>query len=262
MRSNRLLAALDTLLIAALACTMGQTPAAVQPGANQPGADRLDLAGTITAQAQTLQAPSPTPGPPTLTPTPVATNTPLVPQVSVSSATNCRTGPSTAYDLLWTMQPGQTADVVGKHTPTGYWIIKYPGGQCWLWGQYASVSGNIAALPEYPQPPTPTPSLPANPKSFKVDFSCTLTMSPILHNNVHVDMTWNDVANNENGYYIYRDGDLLATLDADSTSYSDDTTMVGLIIAGSTPPKITYAVQAFNDAGKSDKVTKSISCFH
>lgn len=166
-----------------------------------------------------------------------------------------------AYDLLWTMQPGQTAEVIGKHTPTGYWIIKYPGGQCWLWGQYATVSGNVGFLPEYPQPPTPTPSKPAAPTNFKVPFSCTINMSPFMHNDVHVDMSWTDVAANEAGYYIFRNDELLATLGADETSYSDDTTMVALIIVGSDPPQISYSVQAFNDAGKSEKKTKSISCF-
>ncbi|MFH1185554.1 MAG: hypothetical protein V1755_11025 [Chloroflexota bacterium] len=97
MKSRRIIVALNALLIAALACTIGQAPAADGP----------DLPATITAQALTLQAPTQTPGPPTDTPTPAATNTPTVPQVSVSSATNCRTGPSVEYDLLWTMQPGR-----------------------------------------------------------------------------------------------------------------------------------------------------------
>ena len=58
-----------------------------------------------------------------------------------------------------------------------------------------------------------------------------------------------------------RDGTLLTTLDADVTSFTDDTTMVALIVVGSTPPEITYELQAFNAAGKSKKVSKSISCF-
>lgn len=254
MKSKSILAALNALLIAVLACTMGQSPGAGST-------TTPDLAATITSQALTLSAPSATAGLPTQTPTPVATGTPTVPIVSVSSATNCRTGPSIYYDLLFTLQPGMTAEVIGKHTPSGYWIIKYPNGQCWLWGQYATVSGNIANLPEYPQPPTPTPAKPVAPSNFKVNFECTLNMAPFIHNEVHVEMSWTDEANNEKGYYVYRDDVLLATLAENSTSHSDDTTMVGLIIVGSDPPQISYSVQAFNDAGKSEKRTKSISCF-
>jgi len=256
MKSRRIIVALNAIVVAALACTIGQ-----MRGSDQSDAAEPDLAATITAQALTLQAPTQTPGPPTETPTPAASSTPTIPQVSVSSATNCRTGPSVAYDLLWTMQPGQTAEVVGKHTPSGYWIIKYPNGQCWLWGQYATVSGNIGPLPEYPQPPTPTPSKPAAPTTYKAVASCapipaTLTLA------VHVTLTWADEATNEEGYRIFRNDVLLATLAANSTSFEHDTTL-GLAPAVFPPvpgPSIKYGIQAFNGAGGSAVKEKSIGC--
>lgn len=262
MRSKPTLIALNALLAAILACNLPSAQSPVRPP---------DLAGTITAQAIILYQSSNTPSftstpeltaTPSLTPTVTLTSTPSVPQVSVTSATNCRTGPGTVFDLLYTLQPGQAAELIGKDTLDDYWVIKMPsGGTCWLWGQYAVVSGNVAALPEVPPPPTPTPSLPLAPSNFHVNFHCSLNGSPFLHNDVHVSLTWQDNATNEDGYYIYRDGDLLATLDPDMTSISDDTTMVALIVVGSTPPQITYSVQAFNSAGKSKKVSKSISCF-
>src|SRR5512143_1706618 len=225
MQSNRLIAAFSVILIATLACNM--------PGTQVTGGP--DLPGTITAQALTLQAPSSTPGVPTDTPTVTPTTTPSVPQVTVSSATNCRTGPSTAYDLLYTMNPGQVAEVVGKNTPTNYWIIKYPNGTCWLWGQYATVSGNISGLPEYPPPPTPTPSEPAAPKNFKATSSCSPS-GQLFTSNIHVNLTWTDLATNEEGYHIYRGNTMLATLGANATSYRDDTTITFLLILGTTPP--------------------------
>jgi hypothetical protein len=121
MKSNRIYIALNALLIAGLACTIGQSAPI-----------KVDLPATITVQASTLQAPSQTPAPPTPTSPPEATGTPTIPVVTVSSASNCRTGPYIYYDLLWTMQPGLTAEVVGKHTSSGTWVIKYPGGQCFL----------------------------------------------------------------------------------------------------------------------------------
>lgn len=253
MKSNRAVFALNVLLIAALSCTLSSSQSP-------------DLAATITAQALTLQAPSGTPeasATPTDTPTITPTSTPSVPQVSVSSATNCRTGPSTAYDLIFTMNPGQTAEVVGKHTPSGYWIIKNPaGGTCWLWGQYATVTGNVAGLSEVPQPPTPTPSEPAAPKNFHATSSCTAS-GVLFTSNIHVSLTWTDEATNEDGYHIFRRDALLATLGANSTSFENDTTIRSLILLIGTPhapPTITYGVEAFNGAGHSATKEVSIGC--
>jgi hypothetical protein len=41
-------------------------------------------------------------------------------------------------------------DVVGRYSPSDYWIIKLEDGrECWLWGQYATVEGDVSGLPEY-----------------------------------------------------------------------------------------------------------------
>lgn len=222
--------------------------------ASHPGPSRHDH-GTGTDPAGAIFDPRPPKG----TPLPALTNTRTVPEVRVSSATNCRTGPSVDYDLLWTMQPQAVAEVVGKHTPTGYWIIKYPGGQCWLWGQYALVSGNISGLPEYPQPRTPTPSKPAAPQNFKASTSCSPAPGPILGvQNLHVELTWTDVATNEEGYKISRNDTPLFTLSANSSSASDDTQIGGLFffltsMPSPTPfPGVKYSIRAFNGNGYSE----------
>ncbi len=253
MKAKRIYVAFSVLFIAALAC-------------NAPGgqASPSDLAATITAQAMTLSAPTATPPFPTDTPTPAFTATPSVPEVSVTSPTNCRTGPSTAYDLIFTMSPGQSAQIVGKYSAANYWIINNPsGGTCWLWGQYAVLSGNTAGLPEYTPPPVPTPAEPAAPKNFHGSASCTAS-GQLFIKNIHVSLTWTDVAANEDGYRIYRDDDLLATLSANSTSYADDTTISTLLfIIGSTPPPpptIKYGIEAFNSAGHSSRKEVKVGC--
>jgi len=107
-----------------------------------------------------------TPEPPTLTPTatlsptPIFTATPLVPQISVSVATNCRVGPGKVYDRVGALLVGQVSEVIGRDYTGNYWYIRNPnqnGGLCWLWGEYATVTGNWAVLPQYTPPPTPTP---------------------------------------------------------------------------------------------------------
>jgi hypothetical protein len=96
----------------------------------------------------------------TLTPSPIFTNTPLVPQISVSVATNCRVGPGKIYDRVGALMVGQVAEVVGRDYAGNYWYIRNPSnpnGFCWLWGEYATVTGNYGVLPMFTPPPTPTP---------------------------------------------------------------------------------------------------------
>ena len=97
----------------------------------------------------------------TLSPTPVFTNTPLVPQISVSVDTNCRVGPGKIYDRVGALLVGEVAEVVGRNPTGDYWYIRNPdqtNGFCWLWGEYATVTGNFIVLPVYTPPPTPTPA--------------------------------------------------------------------------------------------------------
>ena len=97
----------------------------------------------------------------TLSPTPLFTSTAVVPQISVSVSTNCRVGPGLAYERVGGLLVGETAEVVGRDAFGDYWIIRNPdrnGTFCWLWGKYATVTGDTGALPLYTPPPTPTPA--------------------------------------------------------------------------------------------------------
>jgi len=79
------------------------------------------------------------------TPTP----TPAPPMVSVSEATNCRTGPGQQYEIVGTLQVGEQAEVVGVSQDGDYWVIALPRqtGQCWIIGIYATVTGDTSGLP-------------------------------------------------------------------------------------------------------------------
>ena len=256
------------LVLAMLACNM--------PGTQDTGG----AAATITAQAAIIEtqnavasiAATPTNIAPTDTPPATLTPTPSVLTVTVSQTTNFRTGPSTQYDLLASLNPGQSAQVVGKYTPANYWIIDTPGstGTCWLWGQFATTSGNVNSVPEMAQPPTPTPgptdtptatatpALPASPNKFKETHVCT--SGGALYYNVHVVLTWTDNATNEDGFYLDRNGALLVTLAPNTVTYTDDTTLSKLIIVGSSPPSLAYSIQAFNGSGASTVHDLTFGC--
>ena len=182
LKSKPILLVVVVLLIASLACA---SPTIVSLP-DQNFVDTTIAQTVIVALTQTAQPLIPntgsgsptntfTPEPPTLTltatlsPTPIFTTTPLVPQISVSMATNCRVGPGKAYDRVGALMIGEVAEVFGKDSTGTYWYIRNPdsGGEyCWLWGAYASFAGNLAGLPIYTPPPTPTP-IPA----FKASYN-------------------------------------------------------------------------------------------
>lgn len=137
----------------------------------------------------------------TFTPTPTVTLTPEVPMVSISVQTNCRSGPGTAYDKIGVMNVGETAEVVGISVYNDYWIIKLPANPaiiCWLWGKYATVSGNTSGLPVSNPPPTPTPVATFTPvPNFSVSFVDNTFCAPQYAFQFQVDntgsITWESI---------------------------------------------------------------------
>lgn len=245
---------LSILLIVALsACNLpeGSSDATATP----------DLALTLTALASsggqpTASAPLET-ATPQFTATPGPTETPSIPQVTVSTDTNCRTGPGVVYDNIGALFVGQVGTVVGKNSQTGYWIINNPGktGTCWLYPQYATVTGNTANLQEYSIPPTPTPTATSTPTQTPTPSAPAPVNNPTINNKNCLagvpplytylgNLNWEDKSNNEDGFNIYFNGALFATVPANSTVYA----LPGLPFAAGTPVK--WGVEAYNAAGK------------
>ena len=96
----------------------------------------------------------------TATTTITMTPTQEKPMVSVTVDTNCRTGPGKIYDWIGALLVGEQAEVIGQSVDGQYWVIKNPdrAGTCWLWGNYATVTGQTSGLAQYTPPPTPTPA--------------------------------------------------------------------------------------------------------
>ena len=239
--------------------------------------DPVDLELTITALAGGAVPVSPQEtATPQFTATTGPSATPSVPEVTVSQNTNCRTGPGVAYDNIGALLIGQKATVVGKNTSTGYWIINNPGktGTCWLFPQYATVSGNTANLQEYSIPPTPTPSptptftptstftptptpsAPAAVDNVAVAKACIpLAPPPFDLNYIYQgNLTWQDKSNNEDGFNIYYNGALFATLPANTTAFA----IPALPQPKGSPAK--WGVEAFNGVGKAGLKDVTFTC--
>jgi uncharacterized protein YgiM (DUF1202 family) len=145
----------------------------------------VDVYGTVTAMIALTQGAGQTPAAAATvftsttfsTPTVALTLPPSVPVVSVSVDTNCRAGPGIAYDRLAGLFVGEKAEVIGKYTSVSpaYWIVRIGSATCWLWGQYATVEGNTANLPEMAPPPSPTPTNTPTPT-----LTPTITQTPTV----------------------------------------------------------------------------------
>jgi hypothetical protein len=254
---QRMMSAASLLLALSLACNLPSQLPTSTPELS------LVLSQTALARATVHTSTPLTPAAgltqtPSLPPTATLTITPSTPMVSVSVNTNCRSGPGVVYDLIGALVVGEKAVVVGKYSPTNYWIINNPDrtGTCWLWGEYATVTGNTAGLPEFTPPPTPTPSitpsptvtvtpaLPAAPSNLSYSASCT---PPPLVVFLGATLSWQDNSNNEDGFRIYRSGTLAATVGPNTTTYA--VTSAGI-----------YAVEAYNAFGTSSRVETTVAC--
>ncbi len=200
-------------------------------------------------------------GTPTPTGSQVPSATPLVPELTVTSATNCRTGPSDDYDLVFTANPGPSYTIIGVYNRGGYWIVANPlGGTCWLWGQNAVVSGNTAGLPAYPAPPLPHPKAtkapkPSAPGDLSGSKTCTAGLSGTTRVWVEgVTLSWKP-SDGEIGYRIYRDDTSVATVPAGATSYF---IQFRYDQGAGGPQSDTFGVEAFNDSGTSARVSVNV----
>ena len=159
------------LILTLLACNLPNLAPTVDPSVAQTMA-ALTVAAIVSQRQTAMPSPFATPistlSPtdtltpiPTLSPTPLWTSTPTAPRLSVSVDTNCRVGPGKIYDRVGALLVGETAEVVAKDPSGDYWYIRNSdsaSGFCWVWGQYATLTGNMAFLPVYTPPPTPTPT--------------------------------------------------------------------------------------------------------
>lgn len=219
------LAALIILLSASLACGLPAPSATADPSALatsivQTVAARQTEAARAQPPTTTFTASPPTSSPlplPSLTPTSDFTATPEIPLLSVSVATHCRTGPGKLYQSVGMLLVGETAEIVGREPKGEYWYIRNPDQNpefCWVWGNYATVSGNTLYIAYISPEPPPASSFTisfqrvGNCKVWWVDFRLT-NSSPAAFQSFSLtmrDITANTTASMESNDFTRRDG--------------------------------------------------------
>ena len=119
--------------------------------------DTQTVTETYTATATaTVEPVPPTEKPPSPTSKPEEKkSSPKKPTVKVSKSTNCRSGPGISYPKVSVLKAGKSVDLIGRDKYSTYWIIKDPyksGKECWIWGHYATTSGDTKNLAIYTAP--------------------------------------------------------------------------------------------------------------
>jgi hypothetical protein len=142
--------------------------------------------------------------------------------VTVSQNTNCREGPSQEFNDVGALTPGQTAEVVGKDTFNNYWIIKLPSNPaitCWLWGQYATVTGDTSQVANVPTPTSAASSgAPNAPTLLEAQVKCTSLGGGDYQ--YKMTLKWTDNSSNENKFVIYSSTGNVFSTPPNKTSFS------------------------------------------
>ncbi len=210
---------------------------------------QIATAAALTVQAA-LEATTPLASP-TLantqpTPSPDSTPTFNQPMASVENVTNCRKGPGTDYERVTQLMPLESVKIIGFFPPN-YWVVSTRDGDCWLSGEFTTPSGSFAAVPTVTAPPTQQGGAPdaATFPNNGWTFYCYGEQADIT-------LSWNDKADNESGYRIVRNGEVVADLPANSTYFEETIPLLS-------GQSVEYKIRAYNQAGEADSPV-NITC--
>ncbi len=168
------------------------------------------------------------------------------PMASVGDVTNCRTGPGVNYERVTQILPADSVEIVGFFPPN-YWIVSTSAGNCWVSGEFTTPVGSYTSVPTVTAPPTPQGGAPDNVSLQKWDISCDY-----VKNEASVTIIWSD-KENESGYRVIRNGDLVAELPENSTTFQETISL----LAGQS---VGYNVIAFNTIGSNSSSLITLTC--
>jgi hypothetical protein len=244
--TRRIVSAISVILVFVLCACNLNIQQQSGPDLNAQAATIVALTLQVANNGQNGQAPLNTP-----TAISIVTKTGDGPAtLAVTENTNCRSGPGTNYAKVTVIPANTTVEIVSRYSSGYYWIVKAPdgSGQCWVLGELGTVSGNVAALPEVTPEAGQDTGAPDKPSIQKYNFFCNSATG-----NTDVSIAWSDKADNESGYRVYRNGNVVAELPIDSTKFAETITLLAGQSAG-------YTIEAFNQFGATSSSVITISC--
>jgi hypothetical protein len=172
----------------------------------------------------------------------IATDTPaasLAAQVIPNLNAYCRKGPGTSYDQVTVLQKGMAYNSIGRNSLNSWWQIQVPGKpDCWVGDANVDKQGPVEQLSIVPPPP-----LPGTPSKFVNSFVCDIKMKSLV-----VSLNWATVPG-VTGYRLYRNGDLLVSVEASTITYSDNAPLGADLV---------YEVEAFNTFGVAPRLSTTV----
>ena len=245
------------LILALLACSL--------PVEQFPPPDQIQTAAALTLQSMLTPSVVSTPSPAAFTATSspsvtetasedsssTATITPTysVPILTVLESTNCRAGPGEEYEVIATYITGKELEIVGRYDTGNFWLVEAsesPTGTCWLWGEFAEITGSYWTVASVTPPATATGAPPDAPIILEWNFFCEAGM-------LNFTVTWRDNANNESGYRIFRNGEGIVELPANTTTYTDLYDVSG-------DQSVEYYIQVFSPSGTANTSIMRMRC--
>jgi hypothetical protein len=157
--------------------------------------------------------------------------------------------------LVANLEAGEEVEIVGKFE--SFWIVALPSDSpCWVADEHVNIEGEVSTLPNITPPSTPTPSIPAPPKNLRLDRGlCWIDKTQGSTMYVYeFYLTWADMSTNEDGFRIYRSGDLVAEVPANAEKATDKHTRRWLNTV------YYYQIAAFNDIGESKSEIIPLTC--
>lgn len=170
------------------------------------------------------------------------------PLASFEDVTNCRTGPGVNYQRITQIPPLVSVEIIGFFPPN-YWVVNTDAGPCWVAGEFVTPSGNVAVVPTVTAPPTPQGGTPAEPTFTNNGWNYFCNAD----GKAEITLSWNDKATNETGYRVIRNGEPVAELPENSTTFSET-------IELTSGQSVSYQIQAYNSVGQSTSRTATMSC--
>ncbi|KAA3644255.1 MAG: right-handed parallel beta-helix repeat-containing protein [Chloroflexi bacterium] len=234
-----------------------------QRGLPRPGGAACDI-GAYEAQLPALVPGLPEPG------------SPLIALVTENA--RCRSGPGFGYPDFDFFSAGDQLTVEGRSADSQWLYVKSLNheGNCYVGAGVVELDAEpevLEALPVPVPPPLPTPAPtptsaleqpdsdggddggqpppnessnpPAEPGNLYIQQQVCTSQE------YSVALVWSDVADNEDGYRVYRNGQLIATLGANTQSYTDNPPYGG---------PYTYSVEAFNSTGANNAEVQEAGC--
>jgi hypothetical protein len=254
-QNHKSLVAGAILILAILACNspFSNPPQPSAPEIQTSAAQTLEVIFTPPATGTVEQSGSSNTNTPAVTPTKVgaATRTPTysVPMLTVRESTNCRTGPGQDYEVIFTYLSGKELEIIGRYDQDNYWLVKSDQsstGSCWLWGEFVEVTGSYWAVPSVTPPPTVTKAPPQAPSIVEWKFDCS-------GGAMIFTLSWTDKATDETGYRLFRNGEAVAELPPNSTSYVDT-------FEFKSGENVDYYLQVYSPYGSANSSIMRVTC--